>query len=88
MSDNRPPTPKRGTIANLESIVFKGPFTDQGMPDFTGTLKADEATKIKAFIQGTADALLPCIQSCSHGSDAEYRSWLGRGRPDGCLIHP
>ena len=26
------------SIANLERFVFKGPFTDQGMPDFTGKL--------------------------------------------------
>ncbi len=47
------------TIANLESIVFKGPFTDRGMPDFTGKLTPDDVTKLKAFIQGTADAVRP-----------------------------
>jgi quinohemoprotein ethanol dehydrogenase len=30
-----------------------------GMPDFTGKLKADDLEKIKAFIQGTADAVRP-----------------------------
>jgi hypothetical protein len=30
------------TIENLKDFVFKGPFRDQGMPDFTGKLK--EAT--------------------------------------------
>lgn len=46
-------------ITNLESMVFAGPFTKQGMPDFTGKLKPDEVVKIRAFIQGTADAIRP-----------------------------
>ena len=29
------------------------------MPDFTGKLKAADLEKIKAFIQGTADAIRP-----------------------------
>lgn len=29
------------------------------MPDFTGTLSVEDAEKIKAFIQGTADAIRP-----------------------------
>jgi quinohemoprotein ethanol dehydrogenase len=29
------------------------------MPDFTGKLTAEEVAKIKAFIQGTADAIRP-----------------------------
>ena len=44
-------------IANLKDIVFKGPFLDQGMPDFTGKLSEDDVVKIQAFIQGTADAV-------------------------------
>jgi len=47
------------TIGNLKNIVFKGPFMDKGMPDFTGKLSDDEVTKIAAFIQGTADAIRP-----------------------------
>ena len=31
----------------------------RGMPDFTGRLSADDVEKIKAFIQGTADAIRP-----------------------------
>jgi len=46
-------------IANLEDIVFKGPFRDQGMPDFTGKLKEEDIPKLQAFIQGTADAIRP-----------------------------
>ena len=46
-------------IANLKDIVFKGPFRDQGMPDFTGKLKEEDVVKIQAFIQGTADAIRP-----------------------------
>ncbi len=46
-------------ISNLDSFVFNGPQVSQGMPDFTGKLTAEEVTKIKAFIQGTADAIRP-----------------------------
>jgi quinohemoprotein ethanol dehydrogenase len=46
-------------IANLKDFVFKGPFTDKGMPDFTGKLKDEDVVKIQAFIQGTADAIRP-----------------------------
>lgn len=46
-------------IANLDKFVFKGPGTADGMPDFTGKLTADQVEKIKAFIQGTADAIRP-----------------------------
>jgi quinohemoprotein ethanol dehydrogenase len=47
------------TIGHLKDIVFKGPFIDRGMPDFTGKLSEDDVTKIAAFIQGTADAIRP-----------------------------
>jgi len=46
-------------LANLQAMVFKGPFVQQGMPDFTGKLTAEQVTKIQAFIQGTADAVRP-----------------------------
>ena len=46
-------------IENLKDIVFKGPFRDQGMPDFTGKLTEADVVKIQAFIQGTADAIRP-----------------------------
>jgi quinohemoprotein ethanol dehydrogenase len=47
------------TIANLDKWVFNGPTTSVGMPDFTGKLTAEQVEKIKAFIQGTADAIRP-----------------------------
>jgi quinohemoprotein ethanol dehydrogenase len=47
------------TITNLKDFVFKGPFRDQGMPDFTGKLMEADVEKIQAFIQGTADAIRP-----------------------------
>ncbi|CKU94612.1 Quinohemoprotein ethanol dehydrogenase type-1 precursor [Mycobacterium tuberculosis] len=31
----------------------------RGMPDFTGKLSGEEIESIKAFIQGTADAIRP-----------------------------
>jgi quinohemoprotein ethanol dehydrogenase len=46
-------------IANLDRFVFKGPQMNQGMPDFTGKLTMDDMEKLKAFIQGTADAVRP-----------------------------
>ena len=46
-------------IANLADFVFNGPFVKKGMPDFTGKLSADDVEKLKAFIQGTADAVRP-----------------------------
>ena len=49
----------KAIIENLDKFVFNGPFTSMGMPDFTGKLSADDVTKIKAFIQGTADAVRP-----------------------------
>jgi quinohemoprotein ethanol dehydrogenase len=47
------------TIAGLDKHVFGGTRTKDGMPDFTGKLTADQVEKIKAFIQGTADAIRP-----------------------------
>jgi quinohemoprotein ethanol dehydrogenase len=47
------------TIANLDKHVFKGPFMEKGMPDFTGKIKPEDVDKLKAFIQGTADAVRP-----------------------------
>jgi quinohemoprotein ethanol dehydrogenase len=46
-------------IANLGNFVFAGPANARGMPDFTGKLSSDDVEKIKAFIQGTADAIRP-----------------------------
>ncbi len=39
--------------------MLSNEFVDQGMPDFTGKLKPEDLEKIKAFIQGTADAVRP-----------------------------
>lgn len=44
-------------LANLGAYVFNGPNLQAGMPDFTGKLTPEEVEKIKAFIQGTADAV-------------------------------
>jgi quinohemoprotein ethanol dehydrogenase len=46
-------------IENLDKAVLSTAFVDQGMPDFTGKLKPEDLEKIKAFIQGTADAIRP-----------------------------
>jgi len=46
-------------IENLDKFIFKGPAMERGMPDFSGKLSAEDVEKIKAFIQGTADAIRP-----------------------------
>ncbi len=46
-------------IQNLDKFIFKGPAMVRGMPDFSGKLSADDVEKLKAFIQGTADAIRP-----------------------------
>ena len=58
MSETSATSPRR-SIDNLKDFVFKGPFRDQGMPDFTGKLTEADVVKIQAFIQGTADAIRP-----------------------------
>ena len=37
----------------------QGPAFDRGMSDFTGKPSSDDVQAIKAFIQGTADAVRP-----------------------------
>jgi quinohemoprotein ethanol dehydrogenase len=46
-------------IENLDKFIFNGPATGRGMPDFTNKLSLADVEKIKAFIQGTADAIRP-----------------------------
>lgn len=47
-------------IENLDKFLFnKGPAYERGMPDFTGKLGDDDVQALKAFIQGTADAIRP-----------------------------
>jgi quinohemoprotein ethanol dehydrogenase len=46
-------------IEHLDKSVFDGPASERGMPNFTGKLSPDDVEKIKAFIQGTADAIRP-----------------------------
>ena len=47
------------TISNMDKWVYRGPATGFGMPDFTGKITPEQLDKIKAFIQGTADAIRP-----------------------------
>lgn len=46
-------------ITELDKYVFNGPFVKDGMPDFTNRLKPADLDKLRAFIQGTADAIRP-----------------------------
>ena len=50
---------KPAVIEHLDTFVFKGAAAERGMPNFTGKLTPDDVEKIKAFIQGTADAIRP-----------------------------
>jgi mono/diheme cytochrome c family protein len=45
------------TIANLDKFVLSSQLGAKGMPDFTGKLTPAQVEQIKAFIQGTADAI-------------------------------
>ena len=47
----------KNILENLGIFVFKGPFYSLGMPDFTDKLSQDDVSAIKAYIQGTADAI-------------------------------
>jgi quinohemoprotein ethanol dehydrogenase len=46
-------------ITELDKYVFAGPYLKDGMPDFTNRLKPADLDKLRAFIQGTADAIRP-----------------------------
>jgi quinohemoprotein ethanol dehydrogenase len=46
-------------VTELDKFVFSGPYVPLGMPDFTGRLKPADLDKLRAFIQGTADAIRP-----------------------------
>ncbi|HEY6177991.1 MAG TPA: PQQ-dependent dehydrogenase, methanol/ethanol family [Kofleriaceae bacterium] len=46
-------------ITELDKYVFNGPYAKDGMPDFTNRLKPADLDKLRAFIQGTADAIRP-----------------------------
>ena len=46
-------------IEHPDRFVFDGPANERGMPNFAGKLSPEDVEKIKAFIQGTADAIRP-----------------------------
>lgn len=46
-------------IAELDKYVLSGTLAQKGMPNFSGKLQPADVEKIKAFIQGTADAIRP-----------------------------
>ena len=46
-------------ISNMDKFIYRGPTMAVGMPDFTGKITPEQLEKIKAFIQGTADAVRP-----------------------------
>ena len=46
-------------ITNLKDTVLTGALVSRGMPNFQGKLSEGDVEKIKAFIQGTADAVRP-----------------------------
>ena len=46
-------------ISNMDKFIYRGPTMAVGMPDFTGKITPEQLEKIKAFIQGTADAIRP-----------------------------
>ncbi len=46
-------------ITNLQATVLSGALASRGMPNFQGKLSEADVDKIKAFVQGTADAVRP-----------------------------
>lgn len=46
-------------IQRLERSLFGGELQKRGMPDFNGKLKPEDVDKLRAFIQGTVDAVRP-----------------------------
>jgi len=49
-----------GAVINeLEKFVLNGPFTELGMPNFTGKLSLDDVQKIKAYIQHSTEENRP-----------------------------
>ncbi len=46
-------------ISNLEKVVLSDAYMESGMPNFSGELKPEDVEAIKAFIEGTADAVRP-----------------------------
>jgi quinohemoprotein ethanol dehydrogenase len=46
-------------IEHLDNFIFHGAAMERGMPDFTGKLSMEDVPKLKAFIQGTVDAIRP-----------------------------
>jgi quinohemoprotein ethanol dehydrogenase len=46
-------------IENLDKTIFSKKLSSLGMPDFTGKLTPEDIAGLKAFIQGTADAIRP-----------------------------
>ncbi len=49
----------QAVLTNLDKYLFDSPLAANGMPNFKGKLKAEDVDKLKAFIQGTADAIRP-----------------------------
>lgn len=47
----------REKIENLDKTIFGKKLANLGMPDFSGKLTEGNVAKLKAFIQGTADAV-------------------------------
>ncbi len=47
----------KSAIEYLDKMVLAGPFTNGGMPDYTGKLNKEEIEKIKAYIQASADSI-------------------------------
>jgi quinohemoprotein ethanol dehydrogenase len=49
----------RENIENLDDFLFSKILADEGMPDYTGKLTADQVQKLKAYIQAVPDSIRP-----------------------------
>lgn len=46
-------------IENLGDVLFKDPFSYEGMPNYAGKLTIEQVEKLKAFIQSVPDSIRP-----------------------------
>ncbi len=90
------------TIENLKNIVFKGPFRDQGMPDFTGKLTEADVVKIAGLHPGHRGRDRPAEEvatsfrarrsiaapRASHGLPRRIRGCNRRDAGSGCPVAP
>ncbi|MEO1653726.1 MAG: c-type cytochrome, partial [Bacteroidota bacterium] len=62
---------EKAKIDNLKTYVLTDALKAKGMPNFTGSLNEAQVEKIKAFIQGTADAVRQQMEAAAAKENEE-----------------